>query len=199
MPRAAQCSMRCNRVAGRSHTSWKRGADRGGGRRSAEEEASLADGQKGKKTAASSGSEKLFRYDRNLRTRPAAGIRTNRTTATPLDFLLASQPFLRSIRDFNSPFAWAIETRRGREREEGGGWEETRDDPVAIRYACHVVITRVFVHTKGTCARNKQNRPDFVYLPCALHTCAWNADSNDSLSRNRVRLIMIVFAKQSII
>lgn len=28
----------------------------------------------------SNGSEKLFRYDRNLRTRPAAGIRTSRTT-----------------------------------------------------------------------------------------------------------------------
>lgn len=93
------------------------------------------EGERGR--PASNGSEKLFRYDRNLRTRPAAGIRTSRTTATPLDFLLVSQPSLRSIRDFNSAIC-------------GGDVHASGNDapPQSDMHACRAEIARAraFVH-----------------------------------------------------
>lgn len=103
-----------------------------------------------KERLASNGSEKLFRYDRNLRTRPAAGIRTSRTTATPLDFLLVSQPSLRSIRDFNFAIC-------------GGDIRIGERRTAAIRYACRAEIARcVCPHQRLAC--NEQSHSD-----CACH------------------------------
>lgn len=59
-------------------------------------------------------------------------------------------PSLRSIRDFNSPFAGAI-------------YASEKRIPVAIRYARRAEIARPFVHAGGL-ACNEQNHSD-----CACH------------------------------
>lgn len=131
--RAAQCSMRCSRVAGRSHTSWKRGVDKGGGK---EGKSRRAGRWKREERLASNGSEKLFRYDRNLRTRPAAGDRTSRTAATPLDFLL--------VHPSSGWYATLIRHSRGRWTHRGTGPD------CAIRYACRAEIARERLSTQRT-------------------------------------------------
>lgn len=132
---AARCSMRCGRVAGRSHTSWKSGADRGGGAGRGGEKKRRGESRRkekeieirGGRLASPMGARSFFRYDRNLRTRPAAGIRTNRTTATPLDFSLVPQPF-------PGQYATLIRHLRGR-------WNAPEND-VPLEFDMHTGVER---------------------------------------------------------
>lgn len=98
MPCRAQCSVRCSRrrtFSYRERRQEERGrVDRANGENGTEwtEGRAKEEGGRLERELTANGSEKVFRYDRNLRTRTAAGVQTSQTTERPrrllaLDFL----------------------------------------------------------------------------------------------------------------